>query len=140
MIYIASDHAGYKLKEYLKKHFNKNKITYEDLGANSSKPVDYPDYANKLALKVKKTRQKGILICGTGTGMVIAANRHKWIRAALIYDDYTAMMSRKHNDSNIACLRGRKFSKEKAKSLVSIWLRTKFDSKIRHKRRVRKLG
>ena len=140
MIYIASDHAGYKLKEYLKKHFDKNNIIYEDLGTNSNEPVDYPDYANKLALKVKKTRQKGILVCGTGTGMIIAANRHKGIRAALIYDDYTAEMSRKHNDSNIACLQGRKFSKEKAKSLVSIWLRTKFDSKIRHKRRVRKLG
>lgn len=140
MIYIASDHVGYDLKEYLKKYFDKINLRYEDLGTYSDESVDYPDYAKKLALKVKKTNRKGILICGTGTGMVIAANRFKGIRAALIYDNYTAEMARKHNDSNVACLRGRKFSKEKAKNLVNIWLKTRFDNKDRHKRRIKKLG
>lgn len=140
MIYIASDHAGYELKEYLKKYFDREKIEYKDLGTNSKEKVDYPDYAKKVALKVKKSKQKGILICGTGTGMCIAANRIKGIRAALIYDEYSAKKSRQDNDANIACLRGRKFSKEKAKYIVNVWLKTNFSNKIRYKRRIKKLG
>jgi len=139
-IFIGADHAGYKLKEHIKKYFDKVKISYEDLGTNSEKSVDYPDYAKKVSRKVAKNKNsKGILICGTGTGMVMASNKIKGARAAFAYDKYSAVMSRKHNDANILCLRGRRFSKNKAKELVKIWLKTPFSNKKRHKRRINKL-
>lgn len=140
MIYIASDHAGYELKNHLKRYLDKIDLEYEDLGTNSKKSVDYPDYAKKVALKIRHTNNKGVLICGTGTGMVIAANRFKGIRAALIYDEYSARKARQDNDSNIACLRGRNFNIRKAKHILSIWLKTNFAKKRRYKRRIKKLG
>ncbi len=139
MLYIASDHAGFKLKEYIKQYFNKKKIKYKDLGAYSEDRVDYPLYAKKLALKVKKEKTKGILICGTGTGMAIAANRIKGIRAALAYDNYSAKMSREHNDANVLCLRGREINFKKQIPIVNTWLTTKFSNILRYKKRIKML-
>jgi len=139
MLYIASDHAGFKLKEYLKSYFNKKNIKYKDLGPFSEDRVDYPLYAKKLALKVKKGKSKGILICGTGTGMVIGANRIKGIRAVLAYDIYSAKMSREHNDANVLCLRGRNIKFHKQIPIVNTWLTTKFSNIPRYKRRINKL-
>ncbi|PIN87027.1 ribose 5-phosphate isomerase B [Candidatus Woesearchaeota archaeon CG10_big_fil_rev_8_21_14_0_10_44_13] len=140
-VIIGSDHAGFRLKEALKKAFQR-KISIVDMGAYSTDPVDYPDIAKKVAKKVKAGRAegaKGILICGSGTGMCIAANRFKGIRAVAAYDAYSARMSRLDNDSNILCLRGRNFSPAKAKGITSIWLKTGFSGKKRHSRRIRKL-
>ena len=139
MIYIGSDHAGYQLKEFLKKHLDKRKIKYKDLGTYSEEPVDYPDIAYKVAKKVANEKAKGILICGTGIGMCIAANKVKGIRAAVAYDAYSAKMSREHNDANVLCLRGRNINMKKQAKLVNIWLKTEFSGNKRHKRRIAKL-
>jgi len=140
MIYIGSDHAGYRLKEFLRKYFDKKKIRYKDFGTYSEEPVDYPDYAFKVAKAVAEDKKsKGILICGTGTGMCIAANRVKGIRAAVVYDEFSAKMSRHDNDANVLCLRGRKVNFNFQKKLVDIWLKTKFSKEERHKRRITKL-
>lgn len=142
LIILGSDHAGFKLKEKIKKHLAKKKIDFVDVGAYSEASVDYPVYAKKLAKKVKAGRNKGIkgiLVCGSGTGMAIAANRVKGIRAVLAYDAYSAKMSRVDNNSNVLCLRGRNFSSEKAKKITDIWLRTKFSGKKRHERRIKKI-
>lgn len=141
MIYIASDHGGFATKEGLKKYFNRIKLDFIDLGTNSKDSVDYPDYAKKVVNKVKKSKlNKGILICGTGTGMAIEANRHKGIRAAMCYDKYSAKMSRHDNNSNILTLRGRFISLKKNKEIAKTWLNTPFSKLPRHKRRVKKLG
>ncbi len=136
-IIIGADHGGYKLKEYLKKEIS----WLEDIGAYSEqKHDDYPDIARKAARIIQKNKNKrAILICGTGTGMCIAANRFRGVRAVLVYDEYSAVMSRKDNDANVICLRGRQFSRIKAKKLVKLWIKQEFSGKARHKRRIRKL-
>jgi len=140
-IIIGSDHAGFNVKERLKKYFDRKKIKYEDVGTYSLERVDYPDYAKKVARKVVREKNyKGILICGTGTGMVIAANKIKGSRAVAAYDTYSAKMSRKDNDANILALRGRFFPYKKIQSMVNIWINTKFSGKSRHKIRIKKLG
>ena len=140
-IIIGSDHAGFNVKERLKKYFDRKKIKYEDVGTYSLERVDYPDYAKKVARKVvREKNSKGILICGTGTGMVIAANKIKGSRAVAAYDTYSAKMSRKDNDANILALRGRFFPYKKIQSMVNIWINTKFSGKSRHKIRIKKLG
>ena len=140
VVYLGADHAGFKLKEKIKKYFDKMGITYWDLGGKGEEGDDYPDYAFKVAEKVVKDKNsKGILICGTGTGMVIAANKIKGVRAAAAYDEYSARMAREHNDANILCLRGRHFSNEKNLKLVKIWLNAKFSGAKRHIRRIRKI-
>jgi len=139
-LYIASDHAGVKMKCEIVKYLEKKGIDYEDLGSfNPENHDDYPDYAFTLAKKVVKNKGKGVLICGTGTGMVIAANKVKGVRAALAYDDYSAKMAKHDNDVNILCLRGRKFSLSKAKKILNKWLNTKFSGLSRHKRRIDKI-
>jgi len=140
MLYLGADHAGYKLKEFLKKHFDKNKIKYLDLGTYSEESVDYPDYAYKVAKKIASEKgAKGILICGTGTGMVMAANKVKGIRAAVAYDSYSAEMARHDNDANVLCLRGRKVNMNNQAKITGIWLKTEFSNLPRHKRRIAKL-
>jgi ribose 5-phosphate isomerase B len=140
-IIIGADHAGFDIKEKIKKYLEKKKILYEDLGADSAdKPDDYPDYAERVARKVVSERDaKGILVCGTGIGMCIAANKVKGARAAAAYDSYTAELSRTHNDANILCLRGRKFPFWKIKSIMNIWINAEFSGEERHKRRVGKI-
>ncbi len=138
MLIIGSDHAGFEAKEYVKAYLERKKIKYHDVGVfTDKKKSDYPAIAKKVAHNVVKHKKyKGLLFCGTGTGMVMAANRVKGARAALIYDKYSAEMSRKDNDANIACLRGRKFSKRKALKLILLWLSTPFKDGKRYKKRI----
>ena len=141
-IIIGADHAGYKTKEFLKKRLQRRGFLIEDMGTFLKEKVDYPDYAQKVALAVVKDKTgqtKGILVCGTGIGVCIAANKIKGIRAAQIYDSYTATRARMHNDANVACLRGRKFSAVKAARFMEIFLNTEFSNEERHKRRIEKI-
>lgn len=140
VVYLGADHAGYLLKEKIKKYFDGSGIEYEDLGGNGKDGDDYPDYALKVAQRVSRNNNsKGILICGTGTGMVVAANKVKGIRAAVGYDSYSVKMGRNDNDINVLCLRGRKFSDSKNLSFVKLWLKEDFSGLERHKRRLRKI-
>ena len=138
-IFIGSDHGGFKLKEKIKKYLKDLNYEYEDLGTNNTQSSDYPDFAYKVAKKVSETNSKGILICGTGIGMSISANKVKGIRAALAYDETTARMSREHNNSNILCLGERTTKEALAKKIVKVWLSTKFSKEERHHRRVSKI-
>ena len=138
-IFIASDHAGYSLKEYVKKFLNRKKIQIKDVGANSNEKVDYPDYAHKLSKVIKKNRNSiGVLICGSGQGMIMAANKHKNIRAALCYNVKSTKLSRLHNDANVITLGSRLISKKNALKYLNIFLKTKFEGG-RHKKRIRKI-
>ena len=104
-IFISSDHAGFRLKEDIKKHLQSKKLNFKDLGPTNDDNVDYPDYAHKLAKKVKVSKNNvGILVCGSGTGMNIAANKHKNIRAAQCFNAKSTKLSRLHNDANILSL------------------------------------
>ena len=134
-IFIASDHAGYNLKNSIISKFKK--IT--DLGPKSKDSVDYPDFAKKLSKKVASNKGSfGILICGSGMGMAIAANKNKKIRAALCYSKKNTKLSRLHNNANIITLGERLINKNKAISLINIFLSTKFEGG-RHLRRVKKM-
>ena len=138
-VVLASDHAGFKLKEIIKKFLIKKKKRVLDLGAKNISSVDYPYYAHLLSKKMKKNEnQFGILICGSGTGMSMAANKHKNIRAALCYDFKSTKLSRLHNNANVMTIGARLIKKKTALKCVSIFLRTKFD-RGRHLRRVRKI-
>ena len=138
-IVIASDHAGYFLKEYVKRKLLKKKIILKDIGTKSSEKVDYPDYAHKLSKIVKKSDNiVGILICGSGQGMIMTANKHKKVRAALCYNEKSTKLSRLHNDANIITLGSRLVSKKNAIKYVSIFLKTKFEGG-RHKKRIKKI-
>ena len=138
-IFISSDHAGYKLKEAIKVFLSKKKINVIDLGPNNDDRVDYPDYAHKLAKKVAKNKNfKGILVCGSGMGMNIAANRHKYIRAAQCYNAKSTKLSRLHNDANIITLGSRLLTKKNALNCVSIFFNTKFEGG-RHSKRIKKI-
>ena len=134
-VYIASDHAGFKLKSQLLKVFPK----FADLGTKSKESVDYPDFAHKLTKEVLKNKKNvGILICGTGVGMSIAANRKKGIRAGLANNSKIARLIRKHNDANVLVLPGRFIKINEAKKSVQAFLSTKFESG-RHKKRINKV-
>ena len=138
-IFISSDHAGYKLKEEIKKHLKRKKLYFEDMGPNTNQKVDYPDYAHKVARKVKINKKNfGILVCGSGTGMNIAANKHKNIRAAQCFNLKSTKLSRLHNDANIITLGSRLISKKNALRFISIFLNTKFEGG-RHIKRVKKI-
>ena len=138
-IFISSDHAGFKLKEIIKIYLTKKKIRFLDLGPKNNTSVDYPDYAHKVARKVKLSKTNvGILVCGSGTGMNIAANKHKNIRAAQCFNLKSTKLSRLHNDANIITLGSRLITKKNALKFVSIFLNTKFDGG-RHLRRVKKI-
>ena len=138
-IFLSSDHAGYKLKENIKLFLDKKKIRYTDLGPYSSDKVDYPDYAHKVAKKVKtNNKHAGILICGSGMGMNIAANRHKNIRAAQCFNLKSTKLSRLHNDANIITLGSRLLTEKNALNCVSVFLNTKFEGG-RHLKRIKKI-
>ena len=137
-IFISSDHAGYNLKRNIIKIFSK-KQKIIDLGPSSNNRVDYPDYAHKLSNKVATNKGSfGILICGSGTGMAIAANKNKKIRAALCYSVKNTKLSRLHNNANIITLGERLINKNKAFNLIRVFLSTKFEGG-RHLRRVKKI-
>lgn len=137
-IVIASDRAGLELKTYILEELS-GQYDFEDLGTNSQEPVDYSDYALKVVNKIlDKSSDFGILICGTGIGMSIAANRHKGIRAGLCHNSLEARLTREHNDANILCLGGRIIGKECALENVKVFLQTDFAGG-RHVNRVKKL-
>ena len=138
-ILISSDHAGFKLKESIKDYLITKKIKFEDLGPKNDSSVDYPDYAHKVARRVKLNKSNvGILVCGSGTGMNIAANKHRNIRAAQCFNLKSTKLSRLHNDANIITLGSRLISKKNALRFISIFLNTKFDGG-RHLKRVQKI-
>jgi len=138
-IFLSSDHAGYNLKEKIKLHLDKKKIKYTDMGPFNNSRVDYPDYAHKVAKKVKINKSHvGILVCGSGMGMNIAANKHKNIRAAQCFNLKSTKLSRLHNDANIITLGSRLLTKKNALNCVSVFLDTKFESG-RHARRIKKI-
>jgi ribose 5-phosphate isomerase B len=138
-IFLSSDHAGYKLKEKVKSFLIDNNFEYEDLGCSSLEPVDYPDYAKLLSKKIKdKNNSKGILFCGTGIGISMAANRFSHIRAALCTSVEMASKSRKHNDANVLALGGRILEDKLALQIVEEFLYTDFEAG-RHNLRVDKI-
>ena len=138
-IFISSDHAGYKLKEAIKIHLSKKKLAVQDLGPYNVNKVDYPDYAHKVAKKVKTNKNNvGILVCGSGMGMNIAANRHKNIRAAQCFNLKSTKLSRLHNDANIITLGSRLLTEKNALNCVSVFLNTKFEGG-RHLKRIKKI-
>jgi len=141
-VFLGADHAGYKFKERIKKYLENKNIDFVDLGSsNIVEGDDYDDYAKKVCAKVAKHKDYGgILICGSGVGMAMAANRYKSIRAVAAYDIYTAQMSRSDEDSNVLALRSRFFSFTKTKRIIDTWLSTKFSAKPRHIRRIKKLN
>ena len=137
-IFIASDHAGYNLKKFIVSKLAKTKKVL-DLGPNSKDSVDYPDYAKKLSKKVAFNKGSfGILVCGSGMGMAITANKTKNIRAALCYSVNNTKLSRLHNNANIITLGARLINKNKAFNLIKVFLKTKFEGG-RHLRRVKKI-
>lgn len=137
---IASDHAGYRHKEYIKKALEERGYEVVDYGTNSEDSVDYPDYASRLASDVSRgILERGILICGTGVGMSIVANKYPNVRAGIAYSDEVAELIARHNNANIICLGGRTMTKEEALRRVEIWLSTGFDGG-RHKRRIDKIS
>ena len=138
-IFISSDHAGFSLKELIKKKFYK-KYRFNDLGTNNLKiSVNYPDYAHKLCRKVgKNSKNMGILICGSGMGMSMAANKHRNIRAAMCYSVKNTKLSRLHNDANIITLGSRLTKKDTAFKCIEAFINTKFEGG-RHKNRVKKI-
>ncbi len=138
-IFISSDHAGFRLKEFIKLYLKKKNYKFDDLGPSNESKVDYPTYAHMVAKKVKTNKNHmGILICGSGTGMNIAANKHKNIRAAQCFNLKSTKLSRLHNDANIITLGSRLISKKNALKFLGAFLNTKFEGG-RHLKRIRKL-
>jgi ribose 5-phosphate isomerase B len=138
-ICIASDHAGFDLKERIKDFLINKNIPVIDLGPLTKNSVDYPDYAKKVAMRlVLKKSDAGILVCGSGTGMAITANKFKGIRAAQCYNRKSTILSRQHNNANIVCLGSRMLKKKDALIFVSCFLSTKFEAG-RHQKRINKI-
>lgn len=138
-IAIGSDHAGFELKEQVKRYFDDRGILYVDVGTDSPASVDYPEYARKVGeLVVSGEAERGIMICGTAVGASVAANKVPGIRAAACTDTYIARQSREHVDANVLALGGRILTYEQAEEIVDVWLETKFEGG-RHQNRVEKI-
>ena len=138
-VILASDHAGFKLKESIKEFLLNKRKKVLDLGTKNSKSVDYPDFAHKLSRKMNKNNnQFGILVCGSGIGMDMAANKHKNIRAALCYNTKSTKLSRQHNNANVMAIGSRMTKRNVVLKCVSAFMKTDFEGG-RHKRRVKKI-
>ncbi len=138
-IAVASDHAGFELKGALLKELRARGAEVTDFGTAEPVSCDYPDYAAKVAAAVASgAAERGVLVCGTGQGMCMTANRFPGVRAALVYDELTARITRQHNDANVICLGGRVLPEPEAVRLLGLWLETPFEGD-RHLRRVRKI-
>ena len=138
-IFLASDHAGFELKESIKNFLKKKRKKVLDLGTKNTKSVDYPDFAHMLSRKIEnKNNEFGILVCGSGIGMDMAANKHKNIRAALCYSVKSTKLSRQHNNANVMAIGARLTKKNVALKCVSTFLKTSFEGG-RHKNRVKKI-
>lgn len=141
MIAIGSDHGGFALKQEILEFLKQNGYEYQDVGSYDDKAVDYPDIAKKVAeMILSGEAERGILICGTGIGISITANRYAGIRAALCHDCFSAEATRLHNDANILAMGGRVIGGELAQKITDIFLTTPFSNDERHKRRVEKTG
>ena len=140
-IILGCDHAGYELKKELKKYLFKKGLTIDDKGTRSSDSVDYPDIALNVAEEMVKSKGKavGILICGSGIGMGMTANKVKGARAAVCYDENQAELSRRHNNANILCLGGRIVDLDQGKKITDKFLDTQFENEERHNRRIGKI-
>lgn len=140
IIAMAADHGGYELKAILKEALEAKGVSVLDLGTDGPQSVDYPDFADAMAAAVRDGRAgKGVLICGTGIGMSIAANRHPELRAALVHDAFGTRLARQHNDANVIVLGGRTIGVEVAKDCLALFLSTEFEGG-RHARRVAKMS
>ena len=138
-ILIASDHAGFALKERLKQSLRRLGLPFEDYGPDSEASVDYPDFAHRVAQAVASGQgERGVLVCGSGQGMVMAANRHAGVRAALPHDEAAARLARQHNDANVLALGARVTTPEEAERILRAFLETPFEGG-RHQRRVDKI-
>lgn len=136
---IASDHAGFEMKQKLAEHLAKLGFDVQDLGTTSPASTDYPDFAHPLAKEVEDGEVKrGVLLCGTGLGMSYAANRHPHVRAAVVWNNEIAEMSRRHNDANVLVLPARYLSDDDATKILDTWLTTPFEGG-RHERRIEKI-
>ena len=137
---IASDHGGFRLKGPILKFLAEKKVETVDLGIDSEESVDYPDYASEVAQRVSDGEvEAGILVCGTGIGMAITANKFKGVRAAVVTDPYTAKMSKEHNNANVIAVGGRVLDEAKAVETVKAWLEAKYEGG-RHDRRLNKIA
>ncbi|NMC73635.1 MAG: ribose 5-phosphate isomerase B [Geobacteraceae bacterium] len=140
MIALGSDHGGFELKESVKLLLKERGIPFEDLGTNDGNSVDYPDFGEKVARKVSLGEaEKGVLVCGTGIGMSIVANKFPGVRAALVADVYMAKMAKQHNNANILVLGGRVIDENEASEMVATWLDTQFEGG-RHQGRLDKIA
>lgn len=138
-ISIACDHGGFHTKDIIKKYLLEQGYEIIDFGCNSQNAVDYPDHGMPaVELVTSGEAERAILICGTGLGMSMLANREKGVRAALVYDKDTAKLSREHNNSNVICLGGRKSTNEEILEFIKIWLKTPFSEEQRHIKRLKK--
>jgi ribose 5-phosphate isomerase B len=140
IVALGSDHGGYAHKEAIKRLLGSKGFSVKDFGTNSEESVDYPEFAEKVCRFVAKEKTFGILICGTGIGMSIAANKIKGIRAALCWSEATARLAREHNNANICCIGGRTTDKDTALKIVETFLSTPFSRGERHKKRIEKIG
>lgn len=138
-IYIGADHAGFEQKEKIKQYLDDRGIDFEDLGTGSEETVDYPDIAKLVAQKVSQGSAEGILVCGTGNGMAIAANKVKGIRAVVGYTASTAKLGREDNDANILCFGGRVQRYNEIEKILDAWFSANFSSELRHKMRIKKI-
>jgi ribose 5-phosphate isomerase B len=140
MIVIGSDHAGFELKESIKAFLLEQNISFSDIGTYSTQSCDYPDIAHELALiVVRNEAERGILICGSGEGVCITANKHESIRAALVWNVEIAKLSRQHNDANVLCLPARFLSESDANTIVQTFIQTAFEGG-RHQKRIDKIN
>jgi ribose 5-phosphate isomerase B len=140
MIAIGSDHGGFELKEAIKNLLVERKIAVEDLGTDNGDSVDYPDFGEKVARKVSSgAAEKGVLVCGTGIGMSIVANKFPGVRAALATDAFMAQMAKQHNNANILVLGGRVIDENEAREMVATWLDSQFEGG-RHQGRLDKIA
>ena len=139
-IIIGSDHAGFEDKEKIKRQLDQLGVEYEDVGTNSTESVDYPIYAGKVAEKVSNGEfEQGILVCGSGNGMQIAANKFRGVRAALAWNEETARLARQHNDANVLSVPARMISPEEVSKIIKSWLDAEFEGG-RHERRVEEIS
>lgn len=136
---LGSDHAGYELKEFLKRHLQNKRVRTKNFGPDSTRSADYPDYAKVVSQSVASGQfEIGILVCGTGIGMSIAANKHAGVRAGLVHDEHTARLARQHNNANVLCLGARQTAPELAVKMIDAFFETHFEGG-RHQRRISKL-
>jgi len=141
IVAIAADHAGYELKTALLATFAELGVAPLDLGTADRQSVDYPDFADAVAAALGSGRaERGVLICGSGIGISIAANRHRHVRAALCHDGLGARLARQHNDANVLVLGGRLIGVDAARECLAVFLATRFEGGERHQRRIAKLG